>query len=100
MCIGIPLQIVNSNESRAWCRDSSGQEFDIDMMLIGKQAPGTWILSFLNTARETISEQRAKEINLALQGLTDALQGKNIDHLFADLIDREPPLPEFLKSKK
>jgi hydrogenase expression/formation protein HypC len=35
-----------------------------------------------------------------LQALTLTLQGDtNIDHLFADLVNREPQLPEFLREQ-
>ncbi len=97
MCIGIPMQIVTHHGSRATCEDADGQRFDIDMMLLGELPTGTWVLTFLDTAREVLSGQQALEIQQALLALQGALRGESIDHLFADLIDREPQLPEFLR---
>jgi hydrogenase expression/formation protein HypC len=98
MCIGIPMQIVEQYDESARCsyRD---QESLVDMMLVGPQPVGTWLLVFLDTAREVISEQKARQIADALEAMRLAMQGDNrIDHLFPDLVDREPQLPEFLKS--
>ena len=98
MCIGIPMQIVEQHDESARC-SYRGQESLVDMMLVGPQPIGTWLLVFLDTAREVISEQKARQIADALEAMRLAMQGDNrIDHLFPDLVDREPPLPEFLKS--
>jgi hydrogenase expression/formation protein HypC len=97
MCIGIPMQIIEQRGESALCiyRD---QESLIDMMLVGSQPVGTWLLVFIDTAREVLSEQRARQIADALEAMRLAMQGDSqIDHLFADLVDREPQLPEFLK---
>jgi len=97
MCIGIPMQIIEQRGESAVCL-YRGQESLIDMMLVGPQPVGTWLLVFLDTAREVLSEQRAGQIADALEALDLAMQGDSrIDHLFADLFDREPQLPEFLK---
>ncbi len=98
MCIGIPMQIVEQYDESARCI-YRGQESLVDMMLVGSQPVGTWLLVFLDTAREVISEQKARQIADALEAMRLAMQGDNrIDHLFPDLVDREPQLPEFLKS--
>jgi hydrogenase expression/formation protein HypC len=98
MCIGIPMQIIEQRGECARCVYRN-QESLIDMMLVGQQPVGSWILTFLDTAREIISEQRAKQIADALEAMSLAMQGEtDIDHLFADLVDREPTLPEFLRS--
>ncbi|MGZ4957250.1 MAG: HypC/HybG/HupF family hydrogenase formation chaperone [Methylobacter sp.] len=98
MCIGIPMQVVETYGESARCI-YRGQESLVDMMLVGPQPAGTWLLVFLDTAREVISEQKAKQIADALEAMRLAMQGDNqIDHLFPDLVGREPQLPEFLKS--
>ncbi|TGD74327.1 HypC/HybG/HupF family hydrogenase formation chaperone [Mangrovimicrobium sediminis] len=97
MCIGIPMQVIESAAIQARCRAADGREVDIDMLLVGEQPAGTWLMTFLDTAREVISDQRALEIQQALDGLQAALRGESFDHLFADLVDREPQLPEFLR---
>ena len=91
------MQVLESLLGQARCA-TQGKEQMIDMMLVGDQPAGTWILTFLNTAREIISEEQAGKINDALTALDMAMQGNDqIDHLFADLVDREPELPDFLK---
>ncbi|MGR8930895.1 MAG: HypC/HybG/HupF family hydrogenase formation chaperone [Gammaproteobacteria bacterium] len=97
MCIGIPMQVVESHGESALClyRDEKSL---IDTMLVGEQERGTWLLVFLDTAREVISADRAKQINDALEAMRLAMQGEtDIDHLFADLLDRDPELPAFLR---
>lgn len=98
MCIGIPMQVVEQHAESARCI-YQGQESLVDMMLVGQQPAGTWLLVFLDTAREVLSEQKARQISDALEAMRLAMQGDSqIDHLFADLVGREPQLPEFLKS--
>ena len=97
MCIGLPMQVVESHDESARCL-YRGQESRVDMMLVGPQPVGTWLLVFLDTAREVISEQKARQIADALEAMRLAMLGDNrIDHLFSALVDREPQLPEFLK---
>jgi len=98
MCIGIPMQVTVQYEDSATCI-YHGQQSVVDTMLVGSQPVGTWLLVFLGTAREVLSEQKARQIADALEAMRLAMQGDNhIDHLFPDLVNREPQLPEFLKS--
>ncbi len=98
MCIGIPMQVIEPRGDAALC-EYRGQTTLIDMMLVGEQAAGTWLLVFLDAAREVISAERAAQIADALEAMRLAMQGEtNFDHLFADLVDREPELPEFLRT--
>ena len=97
MCIGIPMQVIETRGESALCV-YRGEETLVDMMLVGEQAAGTWLLVFLDAAREVISADKARQITDALEAMRLAMQGEtNIDHLFADLVDREPELPEFLR---
>lgn len=97
MCIGIPMQVVAQHSESATCL-YRGEERVIDTMLVGPQPVGAWLLVFLDTAREVLSETKAKQISDALEAMRLAMQGDNhIDHLFSDLVNREPQLPEFLK---
>ena len=99
MCIGIPMQVQESFAGYAICL-ASGVEHQIDTMLVGEQPVGTWLLTFLNTAREVISAQQAAQINDALSALELVIQGNSdVDHLFADLINREPQLPPHLQAQ-
>ena len=67
---------------------------DPDLATVGDQPTGTWLLTFLDTAREVITEEAAAQIGDAIRAVNLVMQGEtNVDHLFADLIDREPPRP-------
>ncbi len=97
MCLGIPMQIVDFNGDYAVC-ERNGEQHLIDTQLVGKPEIGTWLLVFLDTAREIITPEYAAQIQDALQALRLTLHGEtDIDHLFADLVNREPQLPEFLR---
>ena len=90
------MQIIGFNGAYAVCQRGDEQHL-IDPILVGKPEIGTWVLTFLDTAREIISPEQAAQIQDALQALTLTLQGDyNVDHLFADLVNREPQLPDFL----
>ena len=98
MCIGIPMQIQSLRGDMAVCL-YQGVEYLIDLMLVGTLPVGTWVLVFMDTAREVLDETRALQITRALEAMRLAMQGEtDLDHLFADLADREPTLPEFLQS--
>lgn len=93
MCIGIPMKIIEQREFTALCRGRNGQRV-VETLLIGPQPEGTWILSFMGTAREVLTADEADRIADAL-ALMDALaQGRSdvdIDAPFADLLDPGRP---------
>lgn len=96
MCLGIPMQVIEAGCGEALCRASDG-EHRIDTSLVGTPEPGTWLMVFLGAAREVISPEAARQSADALEALAMAMRGEtDFDHLFADLVDREPRLPEFL----
>ena len=68
MCIGIPMQVIESDELRGRCWAHDG-EHDIDMSLVGALLPGQWIMVFLGAAREIITEDIARATSDALIGL-------------------------------
>lgn len=97
MCLGLPMQVLEMAEGSALC-EVDGEVRRIDTLLVGEQQPGTWLLTFLDTAREVLSVEKAQQIREALQALDLAMQGDAaVDHLFADLVEREPQLPDFLR---
>ena len=99
MCIGLPMQVIHAGSGRAVCR-GMGQQREVDTLLVGDQPAGSWLLVFLNSAREVVSAERARQVTEALTALELAVQGETqVEHLFADLIDREPTLPAHLKPK-
>jgi hydrogenase assembly chaperone HypC/HupF len=100
MCVGLPMQIIESGPRRALC-SFEGETREIDMALVGEQPAGSWVLVFLDAAREVITARDAAKIGDALKALALVMQGEtSVDHLFADLIGREPELPEHLKPQR
>lgn len=79
MCIATPVQIIESHAVMSVGRGRNGDE-GVNMLLVGQQPVGAWVLAFLGWAREVITEQQAKEIDLALDGLQQIMDG-------ADAID-------------
>ena len=54
------MQIISSDFGFAVC-EGMGITREVDTMLVGEQPPGTWLLVFLQSAREILSEQDAKK---------------------------------------
>lgn len=99
MCLGIPARVVACGEHFAHCVSRDG-EIRVDMSLLGPQAPGTWLLTFLAAGREVIDSKRASVINAALDALLAAQDGAtDFSAFFADL-EREPQLPDFLRTEQ
>ncbi len=88
--------------SFAVCLTTGGEE-RLDTLLTGPLEPGQWVLGFLGAAREVVDAERAAQITGALSALQSILNGQGddvtalVDHHFADLVDREPQLPDFLR---
>lgn len=98
MCIGIPMQVVSCDSQMALCQQGDRAE-QVDIGLVGQQPRGTWLLVFLGAAREVMAEDVALKTLNALKAM-EAIAGgdTDIDHLFADLVNREPALPEHLRA--
>jgi hydrogenase expression/formation protein HypC len=102
MCLGIPMQVVEpQGEGAAWCVGRDGRAL-IDLALVGAQPPGTWLLTFAGAAREVMTAESAAKVDAALDALAAVLAGDGaaIDAAFADLLAREPQLPEHLRPKE
>lgn len=96
MCLGVPMRIVEGDEISALC--ARGDETRrVSLLLLGPQEPGAQVLVHIDTAIRVLDAQEARLIEDALLGLEAALRGENFDSHFADLIDREPQLPEHLR---
>ncbi len=90
------MQVVENGDGYALC-EADGERRHIDTLLVGEQPAGTWLLTFLDTAREVLTPKAAEQISHALQALDLAMHGEvGIDRFLRDLIDREPVLPDFL----
>lgn len=79
MCIGIPMQVVESDSRFALC-EGRGERRRINTALVGAVVPGDWLLVFLDDAREAIDADRAAEVNAALDLVMGAMQGAGADH--------------------
>lgn len=95
------MQVIEANENSAVCVGRNGRQV-INTMLLGRVEVGQWLMTFLDAGREVIDEQRAGMVNAALDGLQALSEGGevNLDLFFADLVSREPTLPEFLRKEK
>ncbi|TBW40030.1 HypC/HybG/HupF family hydrogenase formation chaperone [Siculibacillus lacustris] len=98
MCLGIPMVVEEGDDMSASCRRRD-EVRRVSTMLIGAQPPGTRVLVHIDTAVRVLEAEEADRIDDALDGLAAALDGRAFDHLFADLVDREPELPEFLRGQ-
>lgn len=101
MCLAIPMQVIRMEGTTALCQRRNCIE-RLDTMLTGPLEAGQWVLGFLGTARELIDAERAAQVEDALVALESILHGDGSNEVlvragFADLIDREPQLPEFLR---
>jgi len=99
MCLGIPMRLTEIDGAYAVCA-GRGERRRVDIRLIDAPAIGEWVFVFHAVARERLDEERAREINGALDALEAALAGEtDLDRHFADLVDREPELPEHLRKE-
>jgi hydrogenase expression/formation protein HypC len=97
MCIGTPLQVIEPDGSFAWC-EADGQRERLDMMLVGDQPVGTWVLGFHGAARQVLTDQEASHSRAGRRALAAVLSGDGrVDDFFADLVGREPELPVHLR---
>ncbi len=87
MCVGVPVKVIEGGDFIARCEGRNGIE-NVNMMLIGDQPVGTWVLNFLGSAREILTEEDAQQINSALDGLSAVMSGEeniDVDHYFPDI---------------
>ncbi|MDR0771448.1 MAG: HypC/HybG/HupF family hydrogenase formation chaperone [Burkholderiales bacterium] len=102
MCVGIPMQVTEAGEMVVWCEARDGGRRErINMLLVGDQAPGTWVLTFQGSALRVMTPEEAAQVSDALLALAQTMDGdtSQLDRLFADLVDREPPLPPHLQAE-
>jgi hydrogenase expression/formation protein HypC len=90
------MLIVEGDELSALCQRGA-ETRRVSTLLIGAQQPGTQVLIHIDTAIRVLEADEARLIEDALQGLEAAMRGEDFESLFADLIDREPQLPEHLR---
>jgi hydrogenase expression/formation protein HypC len=96
MCLGIPMRVVSAGTGTALC-DADGEARTVSTMLLGDAVePGSHLLVHAGAAIRLIDADEARLIGDALRAVLAAAEGRGYDHLIADLIDREPPLPAHL----
>ncbi len=104
MCLGIPLRVLSLAENGlARCESADGEPFPqlIQTALLDSlPAPGEWLLAHIDTAIRSLEAGEARLIADAIEALQRASRGDRFEHLLADLIDREPELPEHLREAK
>ena len=70
MCIGLPMKILQTGLGTAVC-EGMGITKEVNTLFIGEQQPGTWVLVFLDSAREILSSEEADKITMAMSALMD-----------------------------
>ena len=89
MCLSIPMQVVACEGDFAWVERNQGdghRRERVNMMLIGPQPVGTWILAALGLAKEIIDDGERALIEDALAALSSSLEGEyDPAQHFADL---------------
>lgn len=96
MCLGLPMTVVDGDDFSALC-EWQGEKRRVSTLLVGRQAAGTHLLVHIDSAVRVLDAAEAEAIGRALDGLAAATEGRAFEHLFADLIDREPELPAHLR---
>ena len=96
MCIGIPMRVIEGDDVTALC-ERAGDVHRISTMLVGALPPGGYVLVHLGSAIRALDAEEARLIDNALSGLAVALEGGDVDAMFADLVGREPELPPHLR---
>lgn len=74
MCLSIPKQVVEweGEGDFAWV-ERAGERERINMMLLGPQPVGTWVLTSLGLAKEVVGEEERVLIEDALAALAASL---------------------------
>jgi hydrogenase expression/formation protein HypC len=98
MCIGFPMTVIEGDAFVALC-ERRGARQSVSMALVGAQPAGARVLVHIDSAVRLLDPLEAAQIDDALEAVERALAGENVDHLFADLVDREPQLPDFLREQ-
>ena len=74
MCIGVPMEVLTLRPGFALAL-GRGSWREVNTALVGDLRVGDWVLVFLDSAREIISAERAREIDATLDLLQSAFSG-------------------------
>ena len=90
MCLSIPMQVVawEGDGDFAWVERADRRE-RVNMMLVGNQPLGTWVLTSLGLAREVVEAEQLALIEEALAALAASLSGDyEPERYFRDLEEK------------
>ncbi len=90
MCLSIPMRVValEGDGDLAWVERAGRREL-VNMMLIGPQPLGAWVLTSLGLAKEVVEAGQLALIEEALAALAASLEGDyDASRYFADLQPR------------
>ena len=97
------MRVVEAHDHFAFCQSGDHRK-QVSTLFVGEVNEGDWLLVFLDTAREILTEEQARQLLNALEAVDMAINGNtDVDHLFADLVDRErlpPHLKELVNEKE
>lgn len=89
MCLGVPMQVIESDGWFARCRGRDGAERVLRLTTLAEEvAVGDWLLAHMDSAVQKLTEDEAAEVGSALAALAASLQGDSAtaDALLADLM--------------
>ena len=95
------MRVVEAHSHFAVCETGDRQK-RVNTLFVGEVETGQWLLVFLDSAREILTEEQALQLNNALLAVDQAINGNlDVDHLFADLLERDrlPPHLQDLSDK-
>ncbi len=91
------MQILSVDGIAARASDGETEAL-IDLSLTGPVESGAWVLTFLGSAREVLSEDEAAKISAAVSALRSIMSGGDAGDAFADIDSRPPELPPHLQA--
>ncbi len=95
MCLAYPMKVISVTGANTAMCDKGGVVQRVDMTFLSDISEGDWVTVHLGIAREKISQTDAQQILDALTALDLVRSGEaDVDHLFSDLIGREPKRPD------
>jgi hydrogenase expression/formation protein HypC len=99
MCIGTPFCLSEAGEFSATGVARHEQRM-LSLLLTGPLQAGDWVLAQGDLAIRVIDAREALLIANALEACAAAELGGDFEAGFADLIGREPQLPEWLRQPR
>lgn len=101
MCIGIPMIVRELPDEGVAICEGRGKREKIDIMMVGPLEIGTYVLTWNGNATDVITEERAAQVNKALDSLEKAMNGlpPDAEDAFADITANTGRLPPHLTAQ-